>query len=166
MNRFTHSAIALATLTLAGVFSFAPKASADDAIIRIDTTVTASCTFGTQTAIGVLGQNFNTNTLDSAGTGGTTATIPLTCNNPGSQLAITNVTFDEPSGASSFLESQLVTVSHTNGSITYDGNSYGTPVNITESPSPQTVSINAKAVYSSPLKAGNYAFIINLTATP
>ena len=171
MNRFTRSSIALATLTLAGVFSFAPKASASDATITIATTVNASCTFGAAAATGVLGIDFSTNTLDTTGTGGTTATIPLTCNYPGSKLTISNVVLDQPPNASSYVQSQLVKVQHPQGSTnyTYDGNTgtgtYGTPISISPS-TDATVSIDAKAVYSAPLIAGNYKFTINLSATP
>ncbi|MDD1414950.1 hypothetical protein MEN41_09975 [Dolichospermum sp. ST_con] len=169
MNRFTRSSIALAALTLASVLAFTSKASADTAQLKVETKVPSYCAFDAASLTpGALGKNFTNNTLDSTDTtnGGIVGSVDLTCNNPGSQLAIASVTFTQPTGASANLTSQLVTVTHPDGSVTYNGANASDPVSITSLGAIQNVKTDAKAVYSAPLIAGDYAFTINLTATP
>lgn len=165
MNRFTRSTIALAALTLAGVFSFSSQASADTATITVGATVPPNCAFTAATNIaGTLGQNLATKTLDSTNGNGF-GSIDLDCNSAGSQLAITSVNFVQPTGASTNLASQLVTVTHLDGTITNNGTTTGAPITIT-STGVRQVKVDAKAIYNAPLIAGTYTFTVVLTANP
>jgi hypothetical protein len=167
MKRSTRSFIALASVTLAGVFSFASTASADTAQVELETTIATSCAFDIPSLLnGTLGADFTNNILDSAGNGGSPATVDLTCNNAGSQLAISGVNFAQPTGANANLTNQSVTVTHPDGTITNDGTTSDPPIAITSTGTPQTVEINAEAVYSAALLAGTYTFTVDLTATP